>query len=329
MKLNRLKLFNIILWIIIYIRYYQCFERLKITPYIIKQLNNGEITLTELLDHFVVPTDIIVSYLQKISPPSQKNLQVDLDGVLAQVFEIGGTVYIGGIPPKQENELTIYERLRDLSDPGNPGRRWCWKFVKHVQAPYNWGHITNFENCEFAGDDARYQITEDAACTNTGGMEVSSIFQGTFTNYELSCISRRVARLSSADSCWIVDKAINEEMIHNTDIPLQRSTPSPMRVKISTKPHIILKRLFGIESQACNPENLVAPFKGLDGTALIASRFNRAAGGIEHLQRCDGSQYIEALVELEDNSYGDIVCIPDPPHPTWLCSGPGVFCKPF
>ncbi|KAK6590836.1 hypothetical protein RS030_121989 [Cryptosporidium xiaoi] len=307
----------------------RCSERLRVTPDVIENLQNGKMTLTEALDRYVLPTDIVVSYLQASSKESQEKMNVNLNGVLAEVFSIGDTVYIGGIPPKPENELTIYERLRDLSDPGNPGRRWCWKFVKHAQAPYNWGHITNFENCEFSGDDSRYQITEDQICTGTGGIESISIYQGLFTNYELSCIERKVARLSSADSCWVVEKGVTQQMINNADISLQKGVSNPARLKISVKPHLILKRLFGSQSNACNPENLVAPFKGLDGSSLIASRFNSASGGIELLQRCDGSQYEEALVELEENDFGDVVCIPDPPSPSWLCSGLAVNCKPF
>lgn len=198
-----------------------------------------------------------------------------------------------------------------------------------LQAPYNWGHITNFENCEFSGDDSRYQITEDSICTNKGGIESTSIYQGSYTNYELACIERRAARLSSADSCWVVHKGVTQKMIDNAKIPLQNGTPNSKRVKISVKPHIILKRLFGVQANACNPENLVAPFKGLDGSSLIASRFSRASGGIELLQRCDGFQYNEALVELERDGYGDVVCVPDPPQPSWLCSGLSVYCKPY
>ncbi|KAH8740520.1 hypothetical protein FG386_002244 [Cryptosporidium ryanae] len=111
----------------------KCSERLRVTPDVIESLQNGKMTLTEALDRYVLPNDIIVSYLQASSKESQKKMSVNLNGVLAEVFSIGDTVYIGGIPPKPENELTIYERLRDLSDPGNPGRRWCWKFVKHAQ----------------------------------------------------------------------------------------------------------------------------------------------------------------------------------------------------
>ncbi|KAH8740519.1 hypothetical protein FG386_002243 [Cryptosporidium ryanae] len=118
-------------------------------------------------------------------------------------------------------------------------------------------------------------------------------------------------------------------MINKADISLQRGIPNQERLKISAKPHLILKRLLGSQSNACNPENLVAPFKGLDGSSLVASRFNRASGGIELLQRCDGSQYKEALVELEENDFGDVVCIPDPPSPSWLCLGLVVNCKSF
>ncbi|KAF7457421.1 hypothetical protein HWI79_1982 [Cryptosporidium felis] len=318
-----------ILTLIALSRFGRCFEKFRITPDVIEDLQNGKMTLTEALDRYIIPTDIIVAYVKAVSDESQRKMNVDLNGVAAEVFNIADTYYIGGIPPKPENELTIYERLRDLSDPGNPGRRWCWKFVKHSQAPYNWGHITNFENCEFSGDDSRYQITEDSACTNKGGIESVTIYQGAFTSYELSCIERRVARLSSADSCWVVHKGVTQEMINNAEIPLQRSTKGEKRLKISVKPHLILKRLYGSQANACNPENLVAPFKGLDGASLIASRFNRGGGGIELLQRCDGYSYDEALVELEENGYGDVVCIPDPPKPIWLCSGLAVYCKPY
>ncbi|POM85570.1 hypothetical protein CmeUKMEL1_18080 [Cryptosporidium meleagridis] len=329
MPINKCFILFIAVLTINIVEYILCFEKLRITPNVIEDLQNGKITLTEALDRYIVPNDIIVAYVKALSEESQKRINVDLNGVTAEVFFVGDTYYIGGIPPKPENELTIYERLRDLSDPGNPGRRWCWKFVKHAQAPYNWGHITNFENCEFSGDDSRYQITEDSVCTDKGGIESTSIYQGSFTNYELACIERRTARLSSADSCWIVHKGVTQEMIDNAEVPLQRHIQNQKRIKISVKPHLILKRLFGAQANACNPENLVAPFKGLDGASLIASRFNRASGGIELLQRCDGSQYNEALVELESESYGDVVCVPDPPRPSWLCSGLSVYCKPY
>lgn len=128
------KILTLLFILIVYItEYISCFEKLRITPNVIEDLKNGEITLTEALDKYIVPTDIIVAYVKAISVESQKRMNFDLNGVTAQVFNVGDTYYIGGIPPKPENELTIYERLRDLSDPGNPGRRWCWKFVKHAQ----------------------------------------------------------------------------------------------------------------------------------------------------------------------------------------------------
>ncbi|TRY53488.1 Uncharacterized protein CTYZ_00003587 [Cryptosporidium tyzzeri] len=128
-------LFSAVL-IINIVEYMLCFEKLRITPNVIEDLQNGKITLTEALDRYIVPNDIIVAYVKALSEESQKRINVDLNGVTAEVFFVGDTYYIGGIPPKPENELTIYERLRDLSDPGNPGRRWCWKFVKHAQVSY-------------------------------------------------------------------------------------------------------------------------------------------------------------------------------------------------
>lgn len=136
MKINKNSILLNFTLIIVLVEYISCIEKLRITPNVIEDLQNGSMTLTEALDRYVVPNDIIVAYVKAISEESQKRINVDLNGVTAEVFYIGDTYYIGGIPPKPENELTIYERLRDLSDPGNPGRRWCWKFVKHAQVSY-------------------------------------------------------------------------------------------------------------------------------------------------------------------------------------------------
>jgi len=200
---------------------------------------------------------------------------------------------------KQNRGKTLNQRRLAMSDPQNPGVRFCWKFVFPLLTPYNWGHLVPYRECIEHPNSFFYQETTDSdVCVADGGVEMLyTPFDDSSLPYKVACIPRLTALNADSETCWKME---------------------------GRYPMLTLTRLDDESARHVCGNAMPWPFH--DGQH-ISSRFDHNTGGVDTLYSCNGGDYKKAHVLYRMDSSGRItgfgraLCEGVPKQYSWQCKG--------